>query len=722
LTQVASDELSALRRLAQLHHVQTSYIDVYGRRAQASHESLLAVLKALGAGIENSSEARPALQERRRDLWRWHLEPVVVAWDGVMPPVELRLPASQVRGTLEIELALEGGASVTNRVRLEDMQAAARSTIGGDDFVAVRLPVHRLDAAANLPLGYHRLTLRCGSRELDSLVIAAPRLAYRPPQSKRWGVFLPLYALRSARSWGVGDFTDLEGLMAWAQGQGAGFVGTLPMLASFLDQPFEPSPYMPVSRCFWNELYMDIGPPVTVGKAGVNEYGAVLAAAAEEASRLNARETVPYQEAMALKRRVLRELTRRFSLQDPAHGVVQGFLMARPAIKDYAAFRAALEASGGPWYSWPEPQRSGVIAESDYNRESFEYHALAQAVCDEQVVSLAQRASETGVCLYLDLPVGVHPEGYDAWRHQQQFVEGMSVGAPPDPLAYDGQNWGFRPLNVEATRKSGYEYAREYLGHHMRAAGILRVDHAIGLHRLFWIPEGASGRDGVFVRQPAEETYALLSLESHRNQCVVVGENLGLVPPEVNQGLGRHGIDRMYVQLFEMTGDSGRPLNPVPRDSMASFSTHDLPTFAAFWSDKDLRARQRMGLLDEDGLHRVCSERAPLKSALAAHLKSCGLIDEEPSMAQLFEATTQLAGESDADWLMVNLEDAWQETNSQNVPGTLAETHPNWRRRARLTLEQIGEARDITSLTAVLRRVRPKHAGDSKEDEAPQHD
>jgi 4-alpha-glucanotransferase len=479
---------------------------------------------------------------------------------------------------------------------------------------------------------------------------------------------------------------------------------------------------MPISRCFGNELYMDVGSTVTVGKPTVNEYDAVLAAAAEEASRLNARETVPYQEAMALKRRVLREHTRRFSLQDPAHGVVQRFLMARPAVNEYAAFRATLEALGRPWHDWPEPQRSGAIAESDYDRESFEYHAFAQAVCDAQVSSLAQRASDTGVCLYLDLPVGVHPEGYDAWRYQQLFVEGMSVGAPPDPLAYYGQNWGFRPLNVEASRESGYKYARDYLGHHMRAAGILRIDHAIGLHRLFWIPEGASGRDGVFVRQPAEETYALLSLESHRNQCVVVGENLGLVPPEVNHGLARHGIDRMYVQLFEMTGDSGHPLTPVSAESMVSFSTHDLPTFAAFWSDEDLRARQRMGLLDEAGVHRVCGERAPLKSALAAYLKSRGLVDEEPSVAQLFEATTQLAAESDADWLVVNLEDTWQETNSQNVPGTLAETHPNWQRRARLTLEQMGEVGDITSLTAMLRRVRPKHAGDSKQDEAPHHD
>jgi 4-alpha-glucanotransferase len=721
LTQVAAGELSALRRLAQLHHVQTSYIDVHGKRPQASPESLLAVLKALGVGIEHPSEARLAVQERRQDLWRWHLEPVVVAWDGVMPPVELRLPAAQARGTLDIELALEDGASFTDRLRLEEMQAAARSTVGGDDFVAVRLPVGRLQGPANLPLGYHRLTLRSGSRQLKSLVIAAPRLAFRPPASRQWGVFLPLYALRSGRGWGVGDFTDLQGLMAWAEREGAGFVGTLPMLASYLDQPFEPSPYMPVSRCFWNELYMDVGHSVMVGKATVNEYDAVLAAAAEEASRLNARETVPYQEAMALKRRVLRELTRRFSFQDPADGVVQRFLVARPAVNDYAAFRAAIEAFGCPWHSWPEPQRSGAISESDYDRESFEYHVVAQALCDAQVSSLVEHASATGVRLYLDLPVGVHPEGYDAWRYQHLFVEGMSVGAPPDPLAYYGQNWGFRPLNVEASRQSGYEYARAYLGHHMRAAGILRIDHAIGLHRLFWIPEGASGRDGVFVRQPAEETYALLSLESHRNKCVVVGENLGLVPPEVNQGLGRHGIDRMYVQLFEMTGDSGSPLSPVPRDSMASFSTHDLPTFAAFWTDEDLRARQRMGLLGEAGLQRVCGERAPLKSALAAYLRNRDLVDEDPSIAQLFEATTQLAAESDTDWLVVNLEDAWQETDSQNVPGTLAETHPNWQRRARYTLEQLGQIGDITSLAAKLRRLRGRD-GAAKEEEGDTHD
>jgi 4-alpha-glucanotransferase len=197
-------------------------------------------------------------------------------------------------------------------------------------------------------------------------------------------------------------------------------------------------------------------------------------------------------------------------------------------------------------------------------------------------------------------------------------------------------------------------------------------------------------------------------LESQRNQCVVVGENLGLVPPEVNQGLARHRIDGMYVQLFEMTADSHRPLNPVPRDSMVSFSTHDLPSFAAFWSDDDLRTRQRIGLLDEVGFDRVRGERAPLKSALAEHLKSRRLVDDEPSVAQLFEATTALAAESDADWLQVNLEDAWQETQGQNVPGTPPETHPNWQRRAGYALEQLGGLDDITSLTAMLRRLRPK--------------
>jgi 4-alpha-glucanotransferase len=319
---------------------------------------------------------------------------------------------------------------------------------------------------------------------------------------------------------------------------------------------------------------------------------------------------------------------------------------------------------------------------------------------------VSRKARDQGTRLYLDLPVGVHPDGYDAWRYQDLFADGLSAGAPPDLLAPEGQNWGFSPLNPEALRRSGYRYMRDYLEHHLSVAGILRIDHAIGLHRMFWIPRGASSRDGVFVRQRSDELYAILSLESHRHEAVIVGENLGLVPPEVNQGLTAHGVAGMYVQLFEFTGDAHQPANPPQPQSVASFGTHDLPPFAAYWTDADLEQRRRIGLMDEAAEQRAMGERLREKQALYGHLRERGLIGEEPSTAEVYRGATRLLGESEARWVMLSLEDTWAETRSQNVPGTVAEQHANWTQRARYSLEQFGPVDDITKALEVMVETR----------------
>lgn len=544
---------------------------------------------------------------------------------------------------------------------------------------------------------------------MRSLVISAPVKTYSAPAGRYWGVFLPLYALHSRRSQGIGDLTDLGSFVDWASNQGATFVGTLPLLASFLEELFEPSPYAPVSRVFWNEIFIDLERAVTELEGGMPEDHTVPAASAQGARRLNARETVPFREVMALKRRVLTQLTRR-PTQDPAvNEAGHSNLGARPALRDYATFRAAIEKLGPSWRGWPERQRSGSLTAGDYESETADYFALAQSLAQTQMQDLEALSHERDVRLYLDLPVGVHPDGYDAWRYQRLFVNGMSVGTPPDLFARDGQNWSFQPLNPDEQRRHGYEYVRAYLGHHMQAAGLLRIDHAIGLHRLYWIPEGARGRDGVFVRQPAEELYAILSLESHRHQSAVVGENLGLVPESVDRGMARHGVGHMYVQSFELTGKSRQPLNPPPRNSIASFGTHDLAPFASFWTDQDLEERQRMGIMSPAVANRMRRERRKGKRALASHLRKRGLMGDEDSTKDAYLGTTRLLAESQAKWAMLNLEEAWGDPRPQNVPGTTAEQHPNWVRRSRYSLEEFDEVDDLAETLTLMRNVRGRH-------------
>jgi 4-alpha-glucanotransferase len=697
----ARGELAALRRLAALYGVMIQYRDYQKCRVDAKPESLLAVLRSMGASIERVGDASTALRQRQDETWHWHIEPVQLAWDGELDSIELRVPA-EVSGSVDLDITLEDGRLRTQQAYVSNASVSSIVNLERRAFVSRSLPLN-----LRLPFGYHRLTLRAKGRDLRSLIISAPVRSYAPPCGKHWGLFLPLYALHSKRSWGIGDFSDLEKLVRWSAAKGADFVGTLPLLASFLgDEPYAPSPYEPVSRLFWNEIFIDIDAAVTFLAGGLKEDGAVPAATVKAARRLNARETVPYREVMALKRRALTDLTRHKEQGPAANEAAKRFQAARPALEDYAAFRAALETLGPRWREWPSPQRSGSLKPTDYKAKTADYYALAQWLAQEQMSRLVDAAHQESLRLYLDLPIGVHPDGYDPWRYQRLFVEGMSVGAPPDLLAPAGQNWGFQPLNPLAQRQNGYKYTRAYLRRHMEAAGILRVDHAIGLHRLFWIPDGGTGADGVFVRQPSEEMYAILCLESHRAGSVIVGENLGLVPPDVNRGMARHGIGEMYVQTFALTGDASKPLKTPKRDAIASFGTHDLAPFASFWNDEDLAQRQEIGVMTDEDTESIKDLRGPGKRALWQHLRNRELINQESDTGEIYRGAMRLLAESPGRWAALSLEDTWGETEAQNVPGTLESQHANWLRRAKYGLEQFDSISDITSTLGMMRGAR----------------
>jgi 4-alpha-glucanotransferase len=258
-----------------------------------------------------------------------------------------------------------------------------------------------------------------------------------------------------------------------------------------------------------------------------------------------------------------------------------------------------------------------------------------------------------------------------------------------------------------ALRASGYEYVVRYLRHYFGSAKMLRIDHAIGLHRLYWIPEGATGRDGVFVRQPAAELYAVVCLESNRNEAVVVAEDLGLVPPEVGRGLRSHGISGMYVQMFEMTGRRDTPLRRPREHSVAGFGTHDLPPFAAYWQDEDLERRKALGLLTPARVAEEKAVRRRHRRALVSNLKERGLVGDESDTGQVFRGSTALIAESQAEWVLLNLEDTWGERRMQNLPGTTSGQHPNWVSRAAYGLEDFESAEGLTKAIETVRLYRP---------------
>jgi 4-alpha-glucanotransferase len=575
--------------------------------------------------------------------------------------------------------------------------------------------------------GYHQTEIN----NHETFVISAPSKAYYS-LPRCWGLFAPIYALHSKRNSNAGDLTDFEHLMDWMSELGGSVAATLPLLGAFLDEPFEPSPYTPATRLFWNEFYIDIE-RIPEFEGGVSS------------ERPNKTKFVDYRGVMAYKRRILEECARKF-FGKAAPQRLEGFdkfVRENKNVDDYAGFRAVTDRQRKGWNAWPAPLRDGKIAAGDYDEDAKNYYLYAQWIIQEQLRVLADKAHARGQLLYLDLPLGLHADSYDVWRYRQFFVRGVAGGAPPDPVFTKGQNWGFPPMNPEAMRLNRYEHVIALLRNHFRYGKLLRIDHVMGLHRLYWIPDGLTGDKGVYVEYPADELYAILCLESHRYQAGIVGENLGTVPPGVNRALARHNIRQMYVVQYEIMGDPRMPkLRPVPARSVASLNTHDMPPFQAFLEGLDIDDRVDLDLLDEKTARRERKQRAVMRKALAAvaavreaQARQLAVSSREAQARQLAassreaQARQRAASSNDgrrpprrpssadvngryvgvlrflarsmADIVLINLEDLWQETFPQNVPAT-NKTRPNWRRRIRPSIEQI---RRMAAIAEVLSDV-----------------
>jgi 4-alpha-glucanotransferase len=710
----AERERGQLRELAALYGIQLSYHDALGRLVEAPAESLLAALTVLAGppfyGMEDVGEA---LAARRAELDSRLIEPVLVAWDGRLSRIALRLAPDGRGGG-----AGSGGATASAHLDLEGGERRAW-TYDLDSLPSSAPGMRWLALSEELPPGYHRLEVKVGDRAARALVIAAPVGAYRGDGAPLWGVFLPLYALRTARSWGAGDLTDLGALAEWTAGLGGGVVATLPILATFLDVPYEPSPYAPASRLFWNELYLD---PQRLPEATLCPAAQRLLESTElrdEMRALAAQPLVDYPRLLTLKRRVLEEMAAWFFAHAAAgRQELEAFLAARPEVADYAAFRAVGDRRGERWQAWPERLREGALAPADYDEEDRRYHLWVQWAMERQVEDAARQARRHGPGLYLDMPLGVHGSAYDVWRARDLFATGVSAGAPPDAFFTKGQDWGFPPLRPERLRERGYDYLIASLRHHLRHAGVLRLDHVMQLHRLFWVPHGLGAAGGVYVRYPHEELYAVLALESHRHQAMIVGENLGTVPPEVNEAMDRHGVLGMYVLQYELAPGGGGLQREPPPGSVASLNTHDMPTFRGFWEGRDVEDLRELGFFDDGQAREERRRRGEQLWQLAARVTAAagaaaaaetaaaaGAKGDDPYPLVVRCLHEHLAA-SPARLVLVNLEDLWQETAPQNVPGTQDHQRPNWRRKARLSLEELSRRPDVVGALQRIDRLR----------------
>lgn len=644
-TRMVSDELAAL---AEASGVAVSYQDWADERVDVAAETVVQVLAALGADAATPGAVTAALAEHRGATARRVLAPTVVATAGR----SRRLTVGDVAG---VRLSAEDG---TGR----------------------ELPVD--DGAATVPddldVGWYALTV---GEQRSTLVVAPERLAHADG-GRAWGWMPQLYSLPGAGSWGIGDYADLAELVRWSGADGAGVVLCNPLHAITPVHPIEDSPYFPSSRRFRSVLYLR--PELTP------EYSA-----ADDATRARVDALRPARELSTSDSRIDRDVVWRaknaalallYDWRDTARRDLTLANFGRlhgQSLTDFATFCALSERHGPSWRDWPEHLRDPHRVRLDdalAGRAGF--HTWLQLLCDEQLATAALAAAEAGMTIGVvhDLAVGVDPGGADAWALQDVLVPGARVGAPPDSFNQRGQDWQLPPWHPVRLAEAGYAPFRDMIRSALRHAGGLRIDHVMGLFRLWWVPEGNTPDRGSYVSYDAQAMLAVLAVEAHRAGAVVVGEDLGTVQPEVRQALGRVGVLGSDVAWFCRDEDSGDFLPPRAwrAQAMASVTTHDLPTIAGWLTDEPARVRHELGQLGVPVAQeraRTAAERAGLLGLLIDE----GLLGDgqetDPEAVSL--ALHRLLVASPARLVLAAPGDAVGDLRQPNVPGTRDE-YPNW--------------------------------------------
>ncbi|MGE0483791.1 MAG: 4-alpha-glucanotransferase [Gammaproteobacteria bacterium] len=621
-----------------------------------------------------------------------------------------RLPATAAGAVVAWEVVEEGGAC----------HAGTTTAIATGDAAGADTVTCRLETGLVLPPGYHQLHLPAhGTR---CCVIAAPARAWLPDTlargARRWGLAVQVYSLGSASNWGMGDFTDLARVVASAARAGAALVGVNPLHARHLAEPHEASPYAPASRYALDPLYLDV---TAVPDVQASPLARALMAEAEFQSRLAAARAEPlvdHAAIAALKLPVLRAGFECFRVAaSPARrAAFEAFRAAAHWLEDFAtgeALRLACHVNGRStdWRRWPaawrDPRGAEVAAWRCEHAAEVEFVAWLQWQADEQLAAVAAvaRAGGMEIGLYRDVAVGASPVGSECWAAGGLVAHGASVGAPPDLLNHNGQDWGLPPWNPRELAERAYRPFAELLAANMRHAGALRIDHVMALRRLFWIPAGRRGEDGAYLRQPFDCLAAVLALESVRQHCLVVGEDLGSVPEGLREALAARGVLSYRVLLFERHWDGDgsfkRP-HEYPAQALATVVTHDMPTVAELWSGADIARREALALYpDADFGDAERGRREAERAGLLALAAELGLGDPGNDAAAVTGLLHELVARSAAMLAVVQLDDVSGEDTPVNVPGTYDE-YPNWRRKLGVTVEALEDLPAWRQLVATM--------------------
>jgi 4-alpha-glucanotransferase len=675
-----TDASPELQQLAEMCGVATDYWDWRGNHIVVSAETIVAVLAALGVDAATREAVESALAATGRHRWTRMLPPCIVTRPGWRLPFWVHVSHGR---PVEVWIELESGGSRHDIAQVENWEPPQQ--IGGQLVGEATFVV-----PDDLPLGYHTVHARSDRDEATTTLIVAPAWLGCPERmdaGRAWGLSTQLYSVRSQRSWGVGDLSDLTDLAAWSGAElGAGFVLVNPLHAAEPVAPMEPSPYLPTTRRFANPLY--VRPEQIPEYAYIDQATRAKVETLREAlaRQLAGADTIDRNTAWTVKREAL-ELLYACPRSAGREASYRGYVRREgPGLDDFATWCALVEEYGAEWRAWPDGlrhPRSPTVAEfRAAHVDAVDFHRWLQWVLDEQLDGAQSAARRAGMVLGIvhDLAVGVHSEGADSWILQDVFAQGISVGAPPDPFNQVGQDWQQLPWRPDQLADVGYAPFRDVVSTILRHAGGLRVDHVIGLFRLWWIPAGQPPTSGTYVRYDHEALTGILALEAYRSGALVVGEDLGTVEPWVRQYLSERGILGTSILWFEFDfHGSGDPLRPEwwREYCLASVTTHDLPPTAGYLAGDHIRLRDSLGLLTRPLDEELAADQAD-RGAWLDELRKRGALQPDADVEETVRALHRFLTWTPARLVCASLSDAVGDRRTQNQPGTIDE-YPNWR-------------------------------------------
>ena len=721
-----------LQQLVEMRGIETQYVDAWGKPATIAESSKAKLLNTLGYDTSSDEKIQSQITQDIKSVWLSPLNPVQVVRNTEELILAVRLPIELVNDEHTLTVTCENGEIKAYKFTPVDQDMTTMAHIDDVEFheYVVSVPL-------DLPLGYHDVVLSADDDEFaQSRIIVAPEACYTPSEIKEgkkiWGLSVQLYCVRSEKNWGIGDFSDLSLLIEKAAGVGADFIGLNPIHALYPANPNACSPYGPSSRRWLNYLYIDVTAIDGYDDASVqnlvntDDFKATL----DHARKV---EHVDYEAVAHLKLTALKAVFEVYNAKYLCKNTKQNkafkaFVEAGGESLDmlavYDALQSHLKAEGKDSWGWPVfPQEykdyynPAVAKFKSANEQDVKFYLFLQWIAAQQLELASNKATDAGMTigLYRDLAVGVSEGSAEIWGNKDLYCTGASVGAPPDILGPLGQNWGLPPMDPRKLYEQGYQPIIDLFASNMASSGSLRIDHVMALLRLWWVVKGDNAKDGGYVYYPVDDLLGILALESHRNQSLVIGEDLGTVPEEIRSKLADNGVYSYRVFFFEQAEDGGffSPSH-YPVQSMSTLTTHDMPTLIGYWHCLDLELGKEIGLYPtEEILQTLYADRHENKQAILDTLYGHGSIGDNvgrdvnhTGMNRELNNGMQvhMAGGSSA-LLSLQLEDWLEMDKPVNIPGTFDE-YPNWRRKLTENIESMFDRHDINELASKLTHAR----------------